>query len=255
MDLKLPIATPPWTLLGKELESKIRKALLEYSMIQEGEKIAVALSGGKDSLALLYLLHAIRGRGVPFFDLVAIHVEGVFSCGAGIGSTFLQGICQKMQVPLITQKAEIQKESLECYSCSRERRKLLFEGAKKEGAYKIAFGHHLDDSNQTLLLNLLHKAEFEPLEPRIYFYTYEVTLIRPLIFIEEKKIIQFAEQYGFHRVVCQCPYGQNSQRKKTKQLLERLEQVFPHTSKNLFAAGLKFRQKKALNPPSPKSNL
>ncbi len=243
-----PIASPPWPLLGRQIESKIRKALHEYEMIQKGETISVALSGGKDSLALLYFLHALRGRGLPFFDLIAIHVKGRFSCGAGVSVPFLERICQALKIPFFIEESFLKEESLECYSCSRERRKLLFEKAKKEGSCKIAFGHHFDDSNQTLLLNLLHKAEFEPIQPKIFMYNFGVTVLRPLIFVEEEKLIRFAQHYGFQRVTCQCPYGQNSHRKKTKDLIKKLEEVFPNTSQNLFLAGKKLNRGKALIP-------
>ncbi len=248
----IPIATPPWSLLGRQIESKIRKALYEYEMIQEKDTLCVALSGGKDSLTLLYFLHAIRGKGLPYFDLIAVHVKGEFSCGAGLGTSFLQKICDRLQIPFYVEESSFKQKKLECYSCSRERRKLLFERAKKEGAFKVAFGHHLDDSNQTLLLNLLHKAEMEPIQPKVFMQAYGVTILRPLIYIEEEKIIRFSEHYGFKRITCQCPYGQDSHRKKTGILIKQLEEVFPNAARNLFLAGKKLNQKKALTPSCKK---
>jgi len=254
MNLTLPLATPPWTLLGKQLEARFRKALFEYQMIENEEPIVVALSGGKDSLTLLYLLHAVRGRGLPDFPLYAVHISGRFSCGSGVSKDYLQNICSALQVPYYEKEAKMPDGDLECYSCSRQRRKLLFETAKELGSTKIAFGHHQDDSNQTLLMNLLHKAEFEPMEPKIYLEAFGVTLIRPLVYIEEEKIIRFAEKYGFKRITCKCPYGQNSQRKKTQSLLQQMEEVFPSAQKNLFSAGTLYRTKKALIP-SKKRNV
>src|SRR5690606_21094687 len=202
------------------------------------EKIAIALSGGKDSLSLLYLLHAIRGRGFPLFKIYAIHVEGEFSCGAGIDGGFLQAICRELEVPFIPCHSTQKREDLECYRCSRERRRLIFEAAKQVGATTIAFGHHRDDSAQTLLLNLLHKAEFAANLPKVKMHDYGVTIIRPLIYIDEASIREFAKQYGFARISCQCPVGQNSKRKTVDLLLKEIEEHFPNARSNLARAGL-----------------
>ncbi len=249
MDVGLPIARPPWTALGKELESALRKALFDFALLdKETEKVAVALSGGKDSLALLYLLHAIRGRGFPQFEMHAIHVGGEFSCGAGIDEGFLGGICRELGVNFIRCESTQKREDLECYRCSRERRKLIFNAAKSVGATTVAFGHHRDDSAQTLLLNLLHKAEFAANLPKVVMREYGVTIIRPLIYIAEESIRQFAKQYGFARITCQCPVGQNSKRKVVDQLIKEIETHFPHVRSNLARAGLLYGSDKAATP-------
>jgi tRNA 2-thiocytidine biosynthesis protein TtcA len=239
MEIKTPIARPPWTGLGKELESAMRKALFDFSLLEKDvQKVAVALSGGKDSLSLLYLLHGIRGRGFPLFDLYAIHVDGEFTCGAGIGSDYLGAICSELGVPLIQRESTQKLETLECYRCSRERRKLIFDAAKEVGARVVAFGHHRDDSAQTLLLNLFHKAEFAANLPKVFMREYGVTIIRPLIYIAEETIRSFAKEYGFARITCQCPVGQNSKRKTVDLLLKEIEEHFPHVRSNLARAGL-----------------
>jgi tRNA(Ile)-lysidine synthase TilS/MesJ len=244
----LPIAKPPWTALGKELESSCRKALYDFSMLDGAEKVAVALSGGKDSLALLFLLHAVRGRGFPPFDLIAINVGGEFSCGAGIDERFLRSICRELDVPLVERVSNKKREELECYSCSRERRNLIFDAAKEHGATTIAFGHHRDDSAQTLLLNLLHKAEFAANLPKLHMHHYGVTIIRPLIYIGEDDLRSFAKQYGFLRISCQCPVGQDSKRKQADRLIDQLQEVFPNARKNLARAGLLYGSDKASMP-------
>jgi tRNA 2-thiocytidine biosynthesis protein TtcA len=249
IDLHLPLAKPPWTALGKELESALRKAVFDFSLIdQKVEKVAIALSGGKDSLTLLYLLHAIRGRGFPLFDLFAIHVNGEFSCGAGVDENFLRAICKKLEVPFIVRASSQKLETLECYRCSRERRKLIFDAAKEVGATTIAFGHHRDDSVQTLLLNLLHKAEFAANLPKVYMHDYQVTIIRPLIYVAEKRIKEFAKEYGFTRITCQCPVGQRSKRKEVEELLSLIEEKFPHARGNLARASLEYGSDKAAKP-------
>jgi len=249
MDLlkqQVPVARPPWTKLGKKLESLCRKALYEFEMLQGIDKLALALSGGKDSLSLLFLLHAIRGRGFPDFEIYAIHVEGEFSCGAAISENFLRGICKELGVHLEVCESLQKRDELECYSCSRERRRLIFNKAKELGANTIAFGHHRDDSAQTLLMNLLHKGEFASNMPKIPMHDYGVTIIRPLIFVREEDLREFAQLYGFARIVCQCPAGQQSMRKAVKDMLAQMEEFFPNSSSNLAEAGLRYGSKKAL---------
>lgn len=242
----IPIAAPPWTHLGKKLESMCRKALYDFKLLEGVNKLAIALSGGKDSLTLLFLLKAILGRGFPSIDLVAIHVSGTFSCGPGMGRLFLEQICHQLEIPLICRESTQQRESLACYSCSRERRRLIFEAAKEVNAPTIAFGHHRDDSIQTLLMNLLHKAEFAANLPKVPMEDYGVTIIRPLIYIPEDEIIAFAKMYRFTRIVCQCPVGQNALRKQTQQLLTNIEKTFPNARSNLAQASLQYGSQKAL---------
>ena len=247
--IKLPIAKPPWTGLGKELESVMRKAIFDFSLLDgEVKKVAVALSGGKDSLALLFMLHAIRGRGFPLFELYAIHVDGEFTCGAGVDEGYLGSICGELKVPFIRCQSTQKLETLECYRCSRERRRLIFDAAKEVGALTVAFGHHRDDSAQTLLLNLLHKAEFAANLPKVEMQAYGVTIIRPFIYVAEESLRTFAKEYGFLRISCQCPVGQKSKRKSVEQLIRQLEEHFPHARSNLARAGILYGSNKAATP-------
>ncbi len=246
LKLTIPIAAPPWTKLGKRLESLCRKALYEFSLLEGVEKVGVALSGGKDSLSLLYLLKAISGRGFQPFSLHAFHVNGEFSCGSGVTGSFLKQICNELSVPLTICETTQKREDLACYSCSRLRRTLIFNAAKKEGITTIAFGHHRDDSIQTLLMNLFHKAEFAANLPKVPMYDYGITIIRPLIYASEHEIKEFAKLYGFSRVTCQCPVGQNSMRKKTEHLLSFIEETFPNLRENLSQASFTYASDKAL---------
>lgn len=242
------IARPPWTRLGKTLESMCRKALFDFALLEGAQGVTIALSGGKDSLTLLFLLKAILGRGFPALPLHAVHVAGQFSCGASLSEEYLPGICKELGVNFISVTSDQKREKLECYSCSRERRRLIFNAAKEVGAPTIAFGHHRDDGVQTLLMNLLHKAEFASLLPKVPMHDYGVTIIRPLIYVPEEMIKEFAKLYGFARILCQCPVGQNSMRKQTAQLITEMEALFPHTKENLAQAGIAFGSKKALEP-------
>ncbi len=243
--MKLPIARPPWTALGRRLESMCRKALYEFKLVEGQEKILIALSGGKDSLALLYLLKAISGRGFHPFEIFAVHVGGEFSCGSSLGQQFIQPICEELGVPLTICESTQKLETLECYSCSRERRKLIFETAHKLGCKVVAFGHHRDDNIETLLMNLMHKGEFAGNLPKVPMHDYGVTIIRPLIFISEQEIREFAKLYQFSRITCQCPVGQQSLRRDVKDLLKILEESFPNVRTNLALASHAYGSDKA----------
>ena len=246
--MNLPISTPPLTQLGKRLTSLIRKANYDFSLFSSTDKILVALSGGKDSLSLLYLLKGLVKQGFPHLEISACHVKGKYSCGAGVQESFIKAICHRLSVPLYIKESNNNTDKLECYSCSRNRRKLLFETAKEYGTQLVAFGHHRDDSIETLLLNLFHKGEFEANLAKVPMIRYGVTIIRPLIYASEDDIVQFAKQGGFSRITCQCPVGQNSKRKQVKQIIKEIEDAFPHVKKNLERSGLKYGLKKALSP-------
>jgi tRNA(Ile)-lysidine synthase TilS/MesJ len=234
--------------LSKRLESMLRKALFDYQMLEGVSKIGIALSGGKDSLSLLYLLKAISGRGFPELEIHAVHVNGEFSCGAGVNVDYLQTICDQLDVNLVVCESTQKLATLECYSCSRERRRLLFDACKSVGVDTLAFGHHRDDNAQTILMNLLHKAEFSGNLPKLRMHDYGITIIRPLIYIAEADIRTFAQQNGFMRIMCRCPVGQDSMRKKVDLLLGEIEALFPNARANIAQAGLHYGSDKASRP-------
>ena len=242
---KYTFPSSPWSVQGRRIESAIRKALYEFGLIDGVERVGVALSGGKDSVTLLLMLHAISGHGFPPFRLTAFHVAGEFSCGASVSTKLIEDLCAQLNIPLRVHVEEREVFS-ECYSCSRERRKALFRMAKEEGCTTLAFGHHQDDHVQTLVMNLFHKGEFAGLLPKVPMITYGVTIIRPLFFVREKEIASFAKSSGFQRLTCNCPFGQNSMRKQTETLLKTIEELYPHARSNIVQAVAESGSTKAL---------
>lgn len=240
-----PTLTPPWTGVGKQIESGVRKALYDFHLVPKDGKIGVALSGGKDSITLLLMLKAISGRGFQEFNLTAFHVGGDFTCGAGVTTQFLKKICDGLEVPLVVKESTQKLETLECYSCSRERRSLIFKAAKERGIHTIAFGHTQDDQAQTVLMNLIQKGDFEGILPKIAMKKYEIEIIRPLAYIAEEKIKIFAKIQNYLRVTCQCPRGQNSMRKKFDRMIEEFTHLVPEARTNLSRAALEFGSKRA----------
>ncbi|MCB1136294.1 MAG: tRNA 2-thiocytidine biosynthesis protein TtcA [Chlamydiia bacterium] len=245
MTFQIPIASPPWSGLGRRIESMMRKALYDFNLLENGGDIAIALSGGKDSLTLLYMLKAISGRGFPDLRIHAIHVSGAFSCGAGVDTGYLRAICEALGVTFTVREAQQDLDTLECYSCSRTRRRLIFDAAKEKGASIVAFGHHRDDHAQTLLMNLLHKAEFAGNLPKVPMHDYGVTIIRPLIYVSEDEIKRFSQQQGFARIMCRCPVGQNSMRRQTEELLRHIDEIYPNARANIAQAGFVYGSDKA----------
>ncbi len=243
--MSIAIARPPWTKLGRSIESSCRKALYDFSMIDSSSPLSVALSGGKDSLSLLFLLHAISGRGFPPFHLHALHVEERFSPNGEKTKNNVTAICKELGVPLILQPFPDVKEKLECYACSRIRRKLLFTAARTIGSSTIAFAHHRDDNIQTLLMNLLQKGEFCSMLAKIKMVQYDITIIRPFIYVSEEEIIRFAHNHGFLTTSCTCPFGANTKRKSAERLVQAMEKEFPNARKNLSHSAIFYGSKKA----------
>lgn len=237
-----------WSQVGREIESSVRKAMYEFALVEGVNRVGVALSGGKDSLTLLLMLKAISGRGFAPFEVIALHVAGEFTCGAGVDGEYLKRVCEELGVELKVRRSTKTLEELECYSCSRERRSLLFAMAREAGAGVVAFGHHRDDSAQTLLMNLFQKGEFAALLPKVPMHKYGVTIIRPMIYVAEAEVRAFAAAEGFARVTCQCPVGQTSRRRSVEEWLKVAEADFPHVRGNLAQAGLLYGSDKALAP-------
>lgn len=228
------------------LESLIRKALHDFKMIEpDQKKIGIALSGGKDSLTLASHLALISGRGFAKFEIHAFMVTGPFSCGPAVQVQQAQEMCHSLNIDLTLIDSGI-KRLTNCYSCSRSRRALIFRAAKERGIEKIAFGHHRDDSIQTLLMNMLHKAEFCPNLPVVPMHKFDITILRPLIYVAEDDIISFARRHGFLKILCQCPIGSKSKRRDVKDLIEMMQESFPNAKKNLSLIALKHGDDKAI---------
>lgn len=222
----------------KELRSLMGKAIHRYGMIQEGDRILVGVSGGKDSLTLLTLLSE-RAKRVPIhYELLAVHVDlGFESSGAEMLVEFFEA--QKIPYHIeSTRIAELangpDNRENPCFLCSWERRKRIFSLAQRFGCNKIAFGHHQDDIIETLLLNIFYSAEISTMLPVQPLFKGKMTIIRPLALIEERKIERFAKEKGLPYFPCGCPASEKSKRKKVKELIRALEQENRLVKGNIF---------------------
>ena len=210
---------------GKKINSLIGKAISAYNLIGEGDKILVAVSGGKDSLTLLSLLKAIQGWAPVKFELMAAHISTDFHCGSCVHNSVLTDFFEELGVKYFFGEAKVLDENgkTNCFWCSWNKRKSLFEIAEANGCGKVAFGHHKDDIAETILMNMLYNGEISGMNPKQEMFGGKITIIRPLCFVEERFVTEYAKEAGFPQQMCQCPYGENSKRKYVKNFIRDAE--------------------------------
>lgn len=226
--------------LGFYLLKKVNKAVRDYGLIRDGDRIVVAVSGGKDSLSLLKLLNARRRLVREKYRLVAVHVQSDLQCGGHIPGQELEGLLQTEGVEYSFEELSLQGEEdgraerANCFWCSWNRRKALFLAADRLGCNKVAFGHHADDVAQTTLLNLLYHGRLETMEPKVSFFGGKITLVRPLVYVPEKELVRFAAACGFPTGDALCPTSLSSKRAWMRDLLRTIEKECPRVKMNLF---------------------
>ena len=212
------------------------KAIMDYDMIQEGDKILVGVSGGKDSLTLWnVMLH--RQTIAPIdFEIIAIHIDNGLP-GANIPK--LEAYAKSLGVPFHVEKGKLfkedQPEELNCFWCSWNRRKALFQFAQKNGFRKIALAHHMDDIVETALLNQLFKGELSAMNPCQEMFDGKVMIIRPLCYEREETIVQFIKSAGLASFeLCRCPVSTRTQRSAMKAFFRDMAKVTPAAVPNFF---------------------
>jgi tRNA 2-thiocytidine biosynthesis protein TtcA len=216
----------------------VARACKEFDLLAEGDRIAVAVSGGKDSRALLDLLLRYQKR-VPFaYELVALHIIGT-SAGFPDLRPQLEPWFQELGVAYHFALLELPPEEplpLDCRRCSWNRRKVLFAAAAELGCNKLAFGHHADDAAATTLLSLMFGGKLETMVPRVEFFDGAMTLIRPLIYVPEKELVRYEQAMGFPDPPSLCPQGLTSQRAQVKELLQHFGREQKQIRTNLWRA-------------------
>lgn len=220
--------------------SEVRKAVDDYHMIAEGDKIAVGISGGKDSLTLLYALSSLRRFYPHPFDLVAVTVDLGF---ANLDLTEIKKLCEKLEVPYTVVKTQIgqiifeqRQENNPCALCAKMRKGALNEAMKQLGCNKIAYAHHMDDVVETMMLSLLYEGRFHTFSPVTYLDDTGLTVIRPLIYMKEADVIGFVRKYEVPVVKSPCPADGHTKREYVKQLLKQLNTENPGVKQRMFTA-------------------
>ena len=225
--------------LYSRIKRKFSKATKEYALLEEGDRILVALSGGKDSLVMLKLL-AERSRVIkPRITVEAAHVSMV-NIPYKSDIKFLQEFCNGLQVPFHHVESSFNAESdtrkSPCFLCSWNRRKALFEQAQAAGCNKIALGHNMDDFIETMLMNVTFQGAFSAMAPVMKMEKFPITVIRPLCLVNENDVEEYAKESNFPQQIKNCPYEESSNRKAMKDLLAHLERLNPEARYNLWGA-------------------
>jgi tRNA 2-thiocytidine biosynthesis protein TtcA len=205
-----------YTKAGELVKKLTVKAVMERSLISEGDRVLIAVSGGKDSSVLAWALSAIRPALKTNYELQALHISTDFCscCKKTALSKKLEewGIpFNDLPVPVVGRLKEGKK--MNCYWCSTQRRTELLKYAVENGFTKIAIGHHLDDIIETFFMNLCFKGELSAMPILLQYRKYPVSLIRPLALIEERQVIACAAELDILASACTCPYGVNSRRR------------------------------------------
>ncbi len=222
----------------KALNRGVGKALHRYNMISDGDRIVVGLSGGKDSLALMWILNERRSRILIDYDLFAVHIDPGFDEGY---SKSLEKYCKKIGFNLRVERTDYglvahspQNRENPCFLCSRLRRQRLFEIADELGCNKLALGHNKDDIIETLFLNICYAGEISTMVPLQTFFQKKFTLIRPLAYTDEDIIRRFAKEQQFPDFINPCPTAKISKRREIKTLLEQLYRTNRKVKGNIF---------------------
>lgn len=227
----------------QKLFSYTRQAINDFRMIQDGDKIAIGVSGGKDSLALLYALTGLQKFIPEKIQLVAVTVD----LGFGEFQTeSVKELCKKLEIEyhvVKTQIADILKAKIKegsfCSLCAKMRKGALNNFAKELGCNKIAYAHHKDDFIETMLLSLLYEGQFFSFPPIKYFEEADITVIRPLIYILEKDIIGFQNKMNLQSVKNPCPFDKNTKRESVKKLLHQIQKENHQAKEKMFNAIMK----------------
>ena len=226
----------------QQIMSQIRAAVDSYQLIQSGDRIAVGISGGKDSLVLLCALANMRKFLPMKYDLVAITVDPCFD---NIQTDFRQveELCRRLQIKYEIRRSQLgniifeqRKESNPCSLCARMRRGILHDMSKKHNCNKLALGHHFDDAVQTFFMNLFYGGKIGCFSPMSYLSRKDLYLIRPMVFCEESKVESAAQRYHLPVVKSECPVDGHTCRQSTQELIKDLEKQFPDLRRKVMGA-------------------
>lgn len=233
----------------RKIVSGMTKAIKNFNMIENGDKVAVGLSGGKDSLALLSALSAFQKFSGENFELIAITID---QTGGKENFDGLKKFCESLQVPLYIEKTDIfevvfdeRKEKNPCSLCAKMRRGTLNSTAKSLCCNKVALAHHCDDLMETFFLSLFFEGRLSTFSPVTYLSNVDITAIRPLIYVSEEEIINATKDFPILKNV--CPANHKTKREEMKNLLKKLDQEFPNAKKQIKNAILNPERNNLIN--------
>ena len=219
----------------RRIERRFNKGVVQYGLIEEGDKILIGLSGGKDSLALVELLGRRARIYKPRFSVVAVHVV-MKNIPYQSDTEYLKayGVLFVQYETAFDPATDTRKSP--CFLCSWNRRKALFTVAKEHGCNKIALGHHMDDILETLLMNITYQGAFSTMPPRLVMKNFDMTIIRPMCLVHEADLVELAALRHYQKQVKNCPYESQSSRSDMKGILRQLEAMNPEARYSLWGS-------------------
>lgn len=221
------------------INKRFSKGVVQYGLIEEGDKIMIGLSGGKDSLALVELLGNRSRIFKPRFSVVAAHVV-MKNIPYQTDLEYLKAHTAAYGIPLIVHETSFDPTTdtrkSPCFLCSWNRRKALFAIAKEHGCNKIALGHHMDDVLETLLMNITYQGAFSTMPPKLAMKKFDMTLIRPMCLVHEADLVELARLHNYRKQLKNCPYEKDSSRSGMKAILHRLEEMNPEARYSLWGS-------------------
>ena len=224
----------------QKLMGLVRRCVDDYNMISAGDRIAVGVSGGKDSLTLLYALHGLKRFYPKKFDIHAVTVDLGFN---NLNLDEIKALCEKLEVPYTIVKTDIakiifedRKESNPCSLCAKMRKGALNDAIKEAGCNKVAYAHHKDDVVETMLMSLIFEGRFHTFSPVTYLDRMDLTVIRPLMYMNEADVIGFVNKYEVPVVKSPCPADGYTKREYVKNLLRNLNLENPGVKERMFTA-------------------
>ncbi len=227
----------------QKILSMVRKAVTDYKMIETGDKIAVGLSGGKDSLLLLTALANYRRFSPEKFDLVAVHINMNFKGSDPSSITRLKEYVESLDVPFVVEDTDlgeilfdVRQEKNPCSLCAKMRRGALCEKCVEIGANKLALGHHADDALETFLLSFLYEARLSSFAPKSLMDRTGITVIRPMIYLEECAVSGAVNRLSLPILKNPCPKNHESQREYMKDLVKRLDHEVKDSKTRMLSA-------------------
>jgi len=224
----------------KRILGQVRKAIQDFNMIQEGDRVAVGVSGGKDSITLLLALSKLRSFYPKKFDIEAVTIDAGIE---GMSFSLVEALCRNIGVNYTVEKTyiskiifDVRKEDNPCSLCANLRRGALNNVAKKLGCNKVALAHHRDDVIETLLMSIFYEGRIHTFSPVTYLSRKDLYVIRPLIFTEEKEIKAFIKKYDITTVKNLCPADGHTKRQEIKDLLYKMSLEKRDVKSNVFGA-------------------
>lgn len=224
----------------QQVYSLVRKAIDDYQMIEDGDKIAIGISGGKDSLTLLYALKGLQRFYPKKYDIVAVTVDLGFQ---NLNLDGIKALCNELNVEYIIKKTDIgkivfdeRKENNPCALCAKMRKGALNDVVKAAGCNKVAYAHHKDDVVQTMMMSLIFEGRFHTFSPVTFLDRTELSVIRPLIYMNEADVIGFMRKYNLPVVKSPCPADGHTKREYIKQLVRQINLETPGVKERMFTA-------------------